>query len=150
MRTFARVLRPVIGFCEFVAGTSDIRELRRTSARSAREAEQVVLGHHGSLERVLYDRAALTFKPIEADEAALTALELRSVVDVAIGLADADHSTARWGRAHVVARALARQAGTGEILVDDRFRRRLEPAFRCEPVTVSSDGLRAWRLLSGF
>jgi hypothetical protein len=142
------VLCRVIGFCEFVPDTSDVRELRRASDRSVRDAWRIVLRHGGSLERLLYDRATLVFDSIEADEAALAALELLSFADVALGLAAADEPTARWGRAHVVARALAHRADVGDVLVDDCFRWRLGSAFRCEPVRPGSGRLRAWRLLS--
>jgi class 3 adenylate cyclase len=84
----------------------------------------------------LYDRAVLLFDPVEGNEAAAAALELCTAIAAAVGLADADETPLPWGRAHLVARALASAARTGEVLVDDLLRRRLGPPVECEPVEL--------------
>jgi hypothetical protein len=147
--TATRVARPVVGFCEFGAASNDLRELRRASDRCASEAARILRRHHATFELRLYDRAVLLFDPVEGNEAAAAALELCTAIAAAVGLADADETPLPWGRAHLVARALASAALTGEVLVDDLLRRRLGPPVECEPVELPTVGLRAWRLLSG-
>jgi hypothetical protein len=152
------VVRPVVGFCQFVVDASDLRELRTASDLCAAEAERIARRHRAHAERLLYDRMLILFDPVTGDEAAAAALELRAAVvtighcglrsDVAVGLADADVPGLRWGTAHVAARVLASAARTGEVLVDRRLRSRLGPHTVCAAVDRRADGLRAWRLLS--
>jgi class 3 adenylate cyclase len=145
--------RPVVGFCEFIgpSALADLVEVASAADRCAAEAAAVLGRHGGSTERVLYDRCVVVFSaPGRAVEGFL---ELRSAIralgfDLATGLADGGERTNGWGRAHIAARTLSQAAEPGEVLVDDRLRRRLGQAVRCEPAAYV-DAIPAWRLLSG-
>jgi hypothetical protein len=136
----------VVAFCEFVVAPADLTQLRRTTNCCCREAE-LVLGRCGArVERLLYDRVLAVYGPVCVDEAVSSLLELRRAVApsrIAAGVAEG--ASAEWGRAHVVARALANAARAGEVLVDARLRDRL--GLACAP--ARAPGIAAYRLLSG-
>jgi hypothetical protein len=140
---YRRAEMAVVAVCEFVVAAPDLAELRLATDRCARHAARVLAGR---VERLLYDRV-LALLEGEPDEAVAAVLELRRVLagpaDLAAGLADG--ATREWGRAHVLARALANAARAGEVLVDERLHARL--GLACEP--AGTPGIAAWRVLSG-
>jgi hypothetical protein len=136
----------VVAFCEFVVARADLTELRRTTDCCCREAELVLGRSRARVERLLYDRVLAVFGPVCVDEAVGSLLELRRAVApsrIAAGVAEG--GSAEWGRAHVLARALANAARAGEVLVDARLRDRL--ALPCAP--AGTPGIAAYRVLSG-
>jgi class 3 adenylate cyclase len=140
-----------IGFCEFVGleALRDLVHVSRAAERCAGEAAAVLEPYGGATERVLYDRLLAVFpSPAGAADGflrlrpAIVALDL----DLAAGLSEGNGSA--WGPAHIAARTLSEAAAPGELLLDDRLRRRLGARVRCEEVGELG-GVRAWRLLSG-
>jgi class 3 adenylate cyclase len=142
------IQRPVVGFCEFVglSAFGDLVRLAHTADRCAAEAASVLGRHGGSSERVLYDRLlALFASPLGAVDAFVELGEAIAALGVglAVGLAEGDGF--RWGRGHLVARALSQAAGPGELLLDERLRSRLGQVVRCE-WAGEHEGVPAWRV----
>jgi class 3 adenylate cyclase len=155
--------RSVVGLCVFVrvAGLADLRDLQRASDRCAAAAQDVLGRRGGRVERLLYDRVGAVFAgpPEEVAVRAVAAfVEVREAavvvgaafddaeLDVAAALAYGEPEPRAFGRAHILARALAGVADAGELLVDDALRKRLGTKGRCEPAGAVASGIRAWRV----